>query len=137
MGPYCQQYCQFQLAGSNVGRGFHLDQPALELETCWFETQRMPLMTIDPDQVRFNGPDELREVCEIIRGRLHSANRIAMGESKLAWEVAEMFGRLGRVFTEADDDLFAEFGNGYTPGTLNADEQRARMIELFIPPLAS
>ena len=91
-------------------------------------------MTIKPEDVRFDGPDELRELCEVIRMRLHSANRIAMGESNFAWEIAEIFGRLGRVFADPGDELLAEFGSGYAPGTLTAEEQRARLIELLLPP---
>ena len=89
-------------------------------------------MTINPEDVRFDGPDELRELCEVIRMRLHGGNRIAMGESNFVWEIAEIFGRLGRVF--ADAELFAEFGSGYAQGTLTAEEQRARLIELLLPP---
>jgi len=90
-------------------------------------------MTINPEDVRFDGPDEFREVCEVIRMRLHAINRIAMGESNFAWEIAEVNGRLGRVFADADDELFAEFGNGYAQGTLTGEEQRARLIELLLP----
>lgn len=56
-----------------------------------------------------------------------------MGESKFAWESAELLGRIGRVFDEADEDLFAEFGDGYRAIALSPEEQRVRLIELLLP----
>jgi len=90
-------------------------------------------MPIDPKAVRFNGEEELQELCEIIRVRLHQANRIAMGESRFTAEIAEVFGRLGAVMAEADDELRHAFGDGYQPGTLTKAEQREKLIELLFP----
>ena len=90
-------------------------------------------MALDPKAVQFNGPEELRELCRIIAGRLNSANRIAMGGSRFAFEISDMFVRLGDVFEEADDELFAQFGNEYKPATLTKTEQREKLIELLFP----
>lgn len=90
-------------------------------------------MPIDPKAANFNGPEELVELCDMISGRLHSANRIAMGESKFAWEVAELFKRLGRLLTETDDAVWSGFGSGYSAPTLNEEERREKLIELLFP----
>jgi hypothetical protein len=90
-------------------------------------------MAIQSEHVKFDSPEELLEICLMIRARLHSLNRIAMGESNLTFEIAEVFGRLGRLFAEADHALRTEFGDGYTPGTLSTDEQRTRLAELLLP----
>lgn len=90
-------------------------------------------MSFDPKAAAFNGPEEFVELCDYISWRLHSANRIAMGESKLAREVANLFPRLGRLLIDTDDDLWSAFGDGYTPARLTEQERRQILIELLFP----
>jgi len=94
-------------------------------------------MPLTPEHVSFDGPEELAELCEIICGRLHQANRIAMGESRFTSQIADLFARLGRTFERGvDSDLrMRQFGNGYKEGTLSPEEQRDLLIRLLFPQL--
>ena len=93
-------------------------------------------MTEPEPNLKFDSKEELNEMCRTLAARLHYLNRVAIGESKFAWNVADMLQRLGRVFDEQleDKDTRAAFGDGWTAGTVPRDEQPKALFELLYPP---
>lgn len=87
-----------------------------------------------PAPLSLEGPQDVRRLLEEIGLRLHAANRIAMGEQRFVWWVAETMRQLGQVFEEQIDDpeTRRDFGDGYTRGRLSEAEQRERMAALLV-----
>jgi len=86
-----------------------------------------------PAKLDFGSKEEFRAACQQMAMRLHYLNRVAMGEQKFSWEVAELLERLGQVFDDCynDPDIAAAFGDGWTAGSLNAEERRAYLFKLI------
>jgi hypothetical protein len=86
--------------------------------------------------LEFTSEEKFAHVCESLSLRpLHAANRIWLGESGFAWEVAELLNRLGRVFAQrlGDAETQAEFGDGYTPGNVPSDQRSEHLLQLLRP----
>jgi hypothetical protein len=81
----------------------------------------------------YKSKEEFRATCHDMAMRMHYLNRVAMGESKFSWEVADMLARLGRVFEAHYDnkDTQAAYGDGWTQGTLTKQERRAYLFKLL------
>ena len=87
-----------------------------------------PRATLD-----FDSKEEFRAACRALSGRMHYLNRVAMGESRFSWEVADILERLGQVFERhyEDKEVQAAFGDGYDRGTFTDDERRAYLFKLL------
>jgi hypothetical protein len=85
----------------------------------------------------FASPEDFAQVLAAIPARLHAKNRIALGESVFAWQVAGTLTRLGRVFAEGLDDpvVHTLFGDGYTKGTLDEPGRAAWLAARLFPSL--
>ncbi|MEZ5716089.1 MAG: hypothetical protein R3D85_13525 [Paracoccaceae bacterium] len=81
----------------------------------------------------FRSKEEFRALCHYLAMRMHYLNRVAMGEQKFPWQVAEALAALGRVFDERydDPDIRALFGDGWTPGSLTRDEAADYLLGLI------
>lgn len=83
----------------------------------------------------FKSPEEFRLACRVLAMRLHYLNRVAIGEQRFAWQVAETLERLGRVFDERhrDEAVRRAFGDGWTEGEIGRDAQAAALFALLYP----
>ncbi|MEQ8897339.1 MAG: hypothetical protein RID23_09615 [Roseovarius sp.] len=92
-------------------------------------------MTDTPERpsLDFKSKEEFRSVCHRLAMRMHYLNRVAMGEQKFSWEVADLLSRLGRVFDEhyGDPEIHKAFGDGWEKGVLNDEERRAYLYGLL------
>jgi hypothetical protein len=81
----------------------------------------------------FKSKEEFRAVCHQLAMRMQYLNRVAMGEQKFSWEVAELLSRLGRVFDEHydDEETRRAFGDGWEKGVLNEEQRRAYLYGLL------
>jgi hypothetical protein len=80
----------------------------------------------------FRSEKDVATMCDAVGLQLHAVNRVWLGESGFAWEVAELIRQLGAVFERHSGDpvVRAEFGDGYTEGTLPREERTDRLVEL-------
>lgn len=79
----------------------------------------------------FKSPEELKEILRLLSGRLHYINRVS-GESRYMWHLAELLKAAGQM-TEliGDKAVGAEFGDGWTPGTVPREAQTDRLLALL------
>ena len=91
-------------------------------------------MTDKPD-LDFKTKEEFRDVCGYLAGRLNHLNRVAMGETGFAAEMAKLLSRAGRTFDENYDDPTTRtaFGDGYTAGTLGRHDRAVALHALMYP----
>ena len=90
-------------------------------------------MTDKPEaRLDFRSPEEFAETCRALAMRLHHLNRVAIGEHRFASEVADQVEALGRTFARhfKDDDVRAQFGDGWTAGTIPRDDQPQALFNL-------
>lgn len=81
----------------------------------------------------YKSKEEFQAACHQMAMRMHYLNRVAIGESYFAWEVAEMLSRLGRVFRDYYDDkeVRAAFGDGLSGSPLTSEERTAYLFKLL------
>ena len=86
-------------------------------------------------KLKFESKEEFRAACRALSGRMHYLNRVAMGEQRFAWEVADMIDRLGRVFDEHFDNknTTGQFGSGYEKGSIERDDAAVALFALMYP----
>lgn len=87
------------------------------------------------DRLKFESKEEFRAACRALSGRMHYLNRVAMGEQRFAWEVADMIERLGRVFDEhfENKETLKRFGDGYSKGSIERDDAAVALFALMYP----
>ena len=79
----------------------------------------------------FKSPEELQRVLDHLAGRLHYVNRVS-GERNFTWHLANLIRAVGALAPlMRDDPVNAEFGDGWTAGTLDAAAQSERMFALL------
>ena len=80
----------------------------------------------------FDSPAGLQEALRQVAARLHHINRVAAGESRYVWHLAALISAAGRLAELIDDSAIrAEFGDGWTPGTIPREGQTERMLALL------
>lgn len=86
-------------------------------------------------KLKFDNKEEFRAACRAVSGRMHYLNRVAMGEQRFAWEVADMMMRLGQVFEDHYDnkDTNAHFGSGYDKGDIDKEDAALALFALMYP----
>lgn len=88
-----------------------------------------------PDIPDFASPEEFAALCAGIAGRLHTKNRIAMGESGFVWELAVLIERAGAALARRSDPLVqTAFGDGWTEGEIAREDRPAALLALLYPP---
>lgn len=90
-------------------------------------------MTDEPPKLAYESFEELASVLQSLQMRLHYLNRVAGGESKLAWHYAELLGACARMAPLLKDKaLMAEFGDGWSNGDHPDKAMRTeRLLELL------
>lgn len=87
-------------------------------------------MAKETPKIAFGSPEELGDLLRVVEQRLHNLNRVALGESKYAWQLADLIGAAGQLALYLKDKpTRAEFGDGWTPGTVQDTAQGARIRE--------
>lgn len=78
----------------------------------------------------FGSLEELAAMLEEIGLRLHSKNRIAGGESRYLWLLAETIIKSGRLALVAadDDETRTLYGDGYTDGSIPRNQQLSHFM---------
>ncbi len=78
----------------------------------------------------FGSLEELAAMLEEIGLRLHSKNRIAGGESKYLWLLAETIIKSGRLSLVAanSDETRVLYGDGYSDGSIPKNEQLSHFM---------
>ena len=78
----------------------------------------------------FRTGDEFAALMAGLAGRMHSKNRIWMGESGHVWLLAELMAALGEEFRDGLDDpqVVEDFGDAGQSSTLSEDEKLDRLF---------
>jgi len=85
-----------------------------------------------PPRTAWESPEELRDLLKQAGQRPHYVNRVAIGESVYAWELAELLSDPGDLALRLNErNLTAAFGDGWTKGTIPREERRARLLEML------
>lgn len=85
-----------------------------------------------PPKLEFDSPEEFAALMRAISRRLHHVNRVAAGEKRFVWQVADLVQRLGVTFRDHYEDrsVQAAFGDGWTPGDLPREAQAEALFDL-------
>ena len=82
-------------------------------------------------ELNFESPAQLDRLLDHISRRLHYINRVS-GESNYMWHLAELICATGRLALLIEDEtVSAEFGDGWTPGTLDEHARTERLLALL------
>ena len=91
-------------------------------------------MSSEPDPgTAYRSPEELTALLRQASLRLHYLNRVAIGETGFAWQLAEVIAAAGDLAALLNDkETNAAFGDGWSKGTLgDRTAKRARILELL------
>ena len=82
----------------------------------------------------YRSAEEFARLCRVLGDRLHYLNRVAIGESKFAWEMASAIKNLGKALDARlkDPEVARAFGNGWEAGTMSTEEKRAFLAQLIL-----
>ena len=82
-------------------------------------------------ELDFKSPEELDRLLDHISRRLHYINRVS-GESNYVWQLAQLIRATGRLAPLIEDKaVSAEFGDGWSPGTLDNAARTDRLLALL------
>ncbi len=83
----------------------------------------------------FKSPEDFKVVLRYLSARMGYINRVAGGEKKFLIEVSQILLNLGKGFEDHynDRDFNAQFGDGWTRGTVTKGELREILAEMILP----
>lgn len=92
-------------------------------------------MTKDSDDlINLDSPEAFAAAGRALSARMHYLNRVAMGESVFASQVAEAMRNLCKAFElrAKDPEVSRAFGDGWTQGTMSDAEKIAFLSKLIL-----